>query len=171
MATIILEHLLDLKRHTSFEQPLQVAKRARRAAKRRGPLDLATIPQSQSSLLCLPREVRDQIYVDAFGSATMNLRHRDLELEVLNNRCTYADKEIACTGLHGLPHWVQTCKQMCTEALETVSRTRTFRITGKVSKARSATLGSCANSLVFRRGGIRIFRYNLRRLYTTTELP
>jgi len=80
----------------------------------------------------------------------MRFRHYDLDFEVLD-----AQNKNMCGSLYGLPHWLQTCKQMCAEALETISRAMTLGVTGKVSKSCSATLGSRNNPLVFRRGGIR----------------
>ena len=76
-------------------------------------------PQSQSPLLTLPRELRDQIYESAFGHD-----YRMLKLGDLPTLATDSFPIGTPPLIHGLPSWLLGCKRILSEALWVFRKTR-----------------------------------------------
>ncbi|KAL6712183.1 hypothetical protein ACN47E_000060 [Coniothyrium glycines] len=76
----------------------------------------------QSFLQHLPRELRDQIYDYAFGPEHLVFHRHDSGLHICLERPEYF-------GIKShLPAWIRTNKQICSEAVDVLSRTRIFSI-------------------------------------------
>lgn len=80
-------------------------------------------PQSGSPLLQLPRELRDKIYDYLFGNPARQFFHRDIAISAITDTSHYS------WPILGLPHWLLTCRQISTEAMDLFARTRTFEYT------------------------------------------
>jgi hypothetical protein len=87
-----------------------------------------TSPQSASPFFALPSEIRDQIYDEAFGNKIRQLSYHALGIITFVVTPEYQPEILQ--GLisitRGLPQWLLSCKQICSEATETFSRTRKF---------------------------------------------
>lgn len=134
---------MKLHAYSDLQEP-QV-KHARANSKPPGPIDLAYEPQDMCAFLRLPRELRDQIYEDAFGEIDIGLVHQGVEYFISD--LDYWARE--CSSRNGLPQWVRTCKQMTEEAIEVLTRTCSFRpLFPRIHRLSS-------NPLVFRPGNVR----------------
>jgi hypothetical protein len=105
------------KRKASITSPIQAPKR---------PRPTPASSNTGSALLRLPREIRDHIYSLALGTDTLLFRHDDLTLEGVSN--IYGRLYRNAEGLEGLPQWLQTNKQICSEALQIIAQTYRFEI-------------------------------------------
>jgi hypothetical protein len=113
------------KRRPSLTSPIRISKRQRQIPDDQTAASTTTL-KIESALLRLLREVRDQIYSLAIGTDTLTIRHDDLILEGVNSR--YGKLNGKAEGLEGLPSWLRTCKQICSEALQVVGQTYTFEL-------------------------------------------
>jgi hypothetical protein len=87
-------------------------------------VNLVAKPQKQSTFLELPREIRDQIYIQVLSEQWIVLTCGDAE--VLASGDKLPDLYQACDVAKDLPQWVSTCKQVTIEAIEVVLRTRSL---------------------------------------------
>ncbi|KAH7094557.1 hypothetical protein FB567DRAFT_585924 [Paraphoma chrysanthemicola] len=85
--------------------------------------------QNHAAFFNLPLEIRDQIYREAFGEDTRTFRYGDTPIEahisVPLQDCLNMDSSV-----HGLPRWLSTCKQICTDGIDAFLRTRYFMYGG-----------------------------------------
>jgi hypothetical protein len=112
-------------------------------------------PNVYSALLDLPRETRDRIYDLALGSDYIYLWHRGILIAIADNVSLRIDDSHRKNQsmVRGLPIWMRSSKQICSEALDVIARTRTFRTERWMWKvARSPAMP--LNKLVFYQGGL-----------------
>jgi hypothetical protein len=110
-------------------------------------VNLVAEQQEQSMFLQLPREIRDQIHIQALDGLWHVLRCGNfsviLSIDVDSHEGPGTQK--------GLPLWVATCKQMTTEGIEVMLRTRELLPIHVLGKSTT----SVPNALVFKQGQIR----------------
>ena len=86
----------------------------------------STMSQPQSPLFCLPREIRDQVYEHAFGDEPTRLFYDPLMVLIINifpsEEVAYPEEDVA----KGLPTWILGSKQLCSEALCVLGKSRYF---------------------------------------------
>lgn len=116
-------HLRNEKRYSPDEGPYISCKRRQLSTKE--DLDrarLITAQNAQSPLFTrLPRELRDMIWEDAFGSDETIFRYRELDIVASNRKYIYCDDQYT-----GLPDWLLLCKTVLREALEVFYTTHTY---------------------------------------------
>jgi hypothetical protein len=120
-------------------------KHARTDRKLPRPIELTYKPQEACAFLRLPRELRDQIYEEAFSVIATRLVHRGLEYFISDCWSWNIQSSI------GLPQWVQCCRQMTKEAMEFLARTCSFSAMSNIPPRRRTV----SNPLVFRPGHVR----------------
>ncbi|KAH7084907.1 hypothetical protein BKA63DRAFT_498437 [Paraphoma chrysanthemicola] len=81
--------------------------------------------QNRAAFFTLPREVRDQIYVEAFGHEVYKFSYKDIKISAYHHP-RIVIKRKACYFFNGLPQWLLSCKRICTEATSVFSGTRHF---------------------------------------------
>jgi hypothetical protein len=88
-------------------------------------------PTVYSALLDLSQKIRDRIYDLALGSDYIYLWHRGILIAIADSASLrIEDPNIYLknwTPVRGLPIWMRSSKQICSEALDVIARTRTFR--------------------------------------------
>jgi len=144
-----------------YDMTLQQAYDARAATVQATPTIDTYSPQSGALFFNIPLEIRDQIYNEVFGDQARDLTYEDLTIRVYREVPQIINVS-STSAIRGLPRWVLSCKQICTEALAELSRTHIFEATRRRIKLdyQSCRRGlpstmpapSMHNPLVFREG-------------------
>jgi hypothetical protein len=112
----------DNKRRTSSPASGEVIKRARKDSTEGLNGDSLSVASPPNQFFELPREIRDEIYAYAFGHGRLYLTHGALEISATHpDEATFREP-----GKCGLPPWMLSSKQMCSEALAVLGGTREF---------------------------------------------
>ncbi len=109
--------------------------------------------QDRSALLSLPREVRDQIYVEILEGLPLTFRLGKLYITVIGTQNREADINSVWQLHRGLLLWMLSSQQILYEALGMIARTYTFQPFGRLGYL-EAELPGKPNSLVFTDGGV-----------------
>ncbi|KAH3948783.1 hypothetical protein HBI56_122460 [Parastagonospora nodorum] len=134
-----------MKQQASSESLELQVKHARTDDKLPRPIDLTYKLQEACAFFRLPRELRDQIYEETFSVIAIRLVHRGVDYFISGRRSWKIQSSI------GLPQWVQCCRQMTKEAIESLARTCSFSAMG-IFQSKHQTV---SNPLVFRPGHVR----------------
>jgi hypothetical protein len=145
-----------MKRRANSESASRQTKLARIGETVLCSVDLSSNPQGDSKFFLLPRELRDQIYADAFGTKTMYLTHDGFKFFAYDGRFERQDGYGIYRTPQGLPGWVRSCKQIAKESMEILAHTWMYQCVG-ISRLHSNRTSSCemSNPLVFYTGSIR----------------
>lgn len=146
-----------MKRQTETTKPPRSAKRTKDDkpyVSIFGSAEPAARRHNQRTFFRLPREVRDQIYLDASEPTPITHVHRDLRLIAFPGSHTNDDDNHPWRHHRGLPSWIRSCKQMTTENLNVLLRTRTFMVLSRLD-SRPGKKDLMINPLVFHRASTR----------------
>ncbi|KAI4658924.1 uncharacterized protein J4E79_006684 [Alternaria viburni] len=114
---------------------------------------ISTIPtQDGCAFLNLPREIRNQVYMESLKGLDLTFRVNKLIIAATPNSEGY----IRHPGLtkRGLPLWSLSSQQICYEVLDLIARNYTFQPYGRPRIAEIQMDEGVPNTLVFSEGGV-----------------
>jgi len=114
---------------------------------------IASIPtQDGCAFLNIPREIRNQVYMELLKGLDPTFRMDKLIIAATQNSEGY----VRHPGLtkRGLPLWSLSSKQICYEVLDLVARNYTFQPCGRPKIAETQMDEGAPNTLVFSEGGV-----------------
>jgi hypothetical protein len=136
----------DNKRCASSPASGEVIKRARKDLSKGLNGDSLSVSPPPNRLLELPREIRDEVHAYAFGHGQLYLTHGALEISATHpDEATFREP-----GKCGLPPWMLSSKQMCSEALAVIGDAQEFSPNSPYSYSQHIFAGRQQINSVFR---------------------
>ncbi|KAI4950406.1 hypothetical protein J4E91_004288 [Alternaria rosae] len=118
---------------------------------------ISTIPtQEESAFLNLPREIRNQVYMQLLEGLDLTFRVNKLIVAARRNSKGYFRRSKLTK--RGLPLWLLSSQHICYEVLDLIARTYTFQPCGRPKLVESEIYEGVPNTLVFTNGGVRNIR-------------
>ncbi|KAI4936788.1 uncharacterized protein J4E92_001513 [Alternaria infectoria] len=142
------------KRALSPAKGTRSSKRLMTKARKARPT-VSEIPcQEGSALLNLPREIRNQIYLESLDGLNLTFRVDKLIIVATRDTEGYLGIRRLKPTKRGLPLWSLSSQQICYEFLDMIARTYAFQPFGRPTFPENELPG-LSNSLVFTPGGVR----------------
>ncbi|KAI4681801.1 uncharacterized protein J4E84_007397 [Alternaria hordeiaustralica] len=142
------------KRASSPVKGTRSSKRLMTKARKARP-NVSEIPcQEGSALLNLPREIRNQIYLELLDGLDLTFRVDTLIIVATQDTEGYLGVRRLKRTKRGLPLWSLSSQQICYELLDMIARTYAFQPFGRPTSPENELPG-LPNSLVFTPGGVR----------------
>ena len=118
---------------------------------------ISTIPtQDGCAFLNLPREIRNQVYMELLEGLDLTFRVDRLIVVARRNPEGYFRRSKLTE--RGLPLWALSSQQICYEFLDLIARTYTFQPCGRPKLVESEVYEGVPNTLIFTSGGVRNVR-------------
>lgn len=125
--------------------------------------------QEASALLNLPREIRNQIYLELLDGLNLTFRVDTLIIVATQDTEGYLGVRRLKPTKRGLPLWSLSSQQICYELLDMIARTYAFQPFGQPLFPENELPG-LPNSLVFTPGGVRTVKlvpgYHIPKFWT-----
>jgi len=125
--------------------------------------------QEGSALLNLPREIRNQIYLELLDGLNLTFRVDTLIIVATQDTEGYLGVRRLKPTKRGLPLWSLSSQQICYELLDMIARTYAFQPFGQPLFPENELPG-LPNSLVFTPGGVRTVKlvpgYHIPKFWT-----
>ncbi|KAI4960023.1 hypothetical protein J4E86_001642 [Alternaria arbusti] len=157
------------KRALSPTKGTRSSKRLMTKARKARPTVSEIPSQEGSALLNLPREIRNQIYLELLDGLNLTFRVDTLIIVATQDTEGYLGVRRLKPTKRGLPLWSLSSQQICYELLDMIARTYAFQPFGQPLFPENELPG-LPNSLVFTPGGVRTVKlvpgYHIPKFWT-----